>query len=154
MCGSNEAQIGVSRHLKLPNYVKTPILKIAAAGTHCLLIDANHNVWIWGYGLLGKGPKCDESMLPIMIPQTLFGRYEEIPHTLKKKAISVDCGLYSSSVTFDDGSFYMWGKNKYGNLGTGDDLDAYIPLRVNIPARVKKVDMGADQTFAICKTNL
>ena len=55
MTGSNEPQIGVSKHLKLPSHVKKPILSIAASGTHCLVIDADKKVWCWGYGLLGKG---------------------------------------------------------------------------------------------------
>ena len=55
MSGSNEAQIGVSTRLKIPSYIKKPVLKIAAAGTHCMLIDSDKKVWVWGYGLLGKG---------------------------------------------------------------------------------------------------
>lgn len=55
MTGSNEPQIGVSKHLKLPNYIKRPITSIAASGTHCLIIDADKKVWSWGYGILGKG---------------------------------------------------------------------------------------------------
>lgn len=52
---SETPQIGVATRLRLPNYIKKPILKIAAAGTHCMLIDSDKKVWVWGYGLLGKG---------------------------------------------------------------------------------------------------
>lgn len=154
MCGTNEPQIGVSRHLKIPSYVKAPILKVAASGTHCLIIDSDHNVWTWGYGLLGKGPKCDELAEPSIIPKTLFGCYPEIEHSMNRKASSVHCGLNSSAVLYDDGMLYMWGHNKYGNLGIGEKIDTYFPLRVNLPARVKKIDCGPDQTFAICNTNI
>lgn len=59
-CSSTDmAQVGVSRHLKLPDKVHRPILSVAASGTHCLAIDANYRVWTWGYGLLGLGPKTD-----------------------------------------------------------------------------------------------
>ena len=154
MSGSTEPQIGVPMHLKMPAYVKTPILKVAASGTHCLILDGDNNVWVWGFGLLGKGPKHSESALPTQIPNTLFGVYPEIEHSANKRAISVQCGLNCSAVSFDDGSLYMWGRNKYGNLGTGESADAYMPLRVNLAANIKALDCGPDQTFAICNTNI
>lgn len=154
MSGSIEPQIGVAKHLKLPRYIKTPVLSIAASGTHCMLIDSDKKVWVWGYGLLGKGPKCNELSEPTQIPDTLFGRYTEISHSLTRFPLSVNCGLNSSAVTLDDGTLYMWGKNKYGNLGTGDELDYYLPIRVNIPAYVKKLDCGPDHTLSLCKTNI
>ncbi len=55
MSGSKEPQIGIACRLKLPSYIKKPVQKIAAAGTHCMLIDSDKKVWVWGYGLLGKG---------------------------------------------------------------------------------------------------
>lgn len=155
MSGTDEPQIGVSRHLKMPSYVKTPILDVAASGTKCILIDAEHNVWVWGYGLLGKGPKCEESSVPTQISNTLFGAYKEIESTLSKRAVSVHCGLYSSAVLLNDGNLFMWGRNKYGNIGIGEKMEAvHMPLRINLPGRVKTLDCGPDQTFAICKINL
>ena len=112
MSGSSEPQIGVPMHLKIPSYVKKPIKSIAASGTHCLIIDGDDNVWVWGFGLLGKGPNCEELKLPSQIPNTLFGLYPEIEHSFKKKPISVNCGLNCSAVLFSDGGLYMWGRNK------------------------------------------
>ena len=112
MSGSNEPQIGIPMNLKVPNYVKMPIKSIAASGTHCLILDGDLNVWVWGFGLLGKGPKCEELALPSQIPNTLFGVYPEIEHSLKKRPVSVSCGLNCSAVVFSDGSLYMWGRNK------------------------------------------
>lgn len=152
LSGSNDPQIGVPRHLKMPEYIQMPIKQIAASGTHCLIIDDASKVWVWGFGLLGKGPKHDEIAEPSQIPDTLFGKYPEIKHSMDRHAKSVSCGLYSSSVLMNDGALYMWGKNEYGNLGVGDDKDVFFPFRVNMPASVKKIDCGADHTVAICKT--
>ena len=151
MCGSKEPQIGIPRHLKLPAYIKLPIVSVAAAGTHCLLLDSNNQVWTWGYGLLGRGPKCEESIEPLMVPETLFGRYKDLEHSTKRRIMSINCGLNCSAVLLDDGSLYMWGKNKYGSLGIGEKKDAYFPLRVSVPASVQSIDCGPDQTFTICK---
>lgn len=147
-------QIGLPRHLKLPNSVKRPIMNAAASGTHCLVIDADHRVWVWGYGLLGRGPKCVQLTQPEFIPPALLGIYEEIEQTLDKQAVKVYCGLNSSAVLLNDGNLFMWGKNKHGSLGLGDKSDVYMPLRVNIPARVVDLDCGPDQTFAIGRTNI
>lgn len=38
-----------------------------------LLLD-DGNVFVWGYGILGKGPTFLESAVPEMIPPTLFGQ--------------------------------------------------------------------------------
>jgi len=154
MTGSNEPQIGEPRLLRLPELVKRPVMSVAASGTHCLLVDADRKVWTWGFGLLGKGPKCEERGVPEQIPDTFFGRYEEIEHSLERRVVGVRCGLNSSGVMLDDGTLFVWGRNGYGNLGTGDGKDAMFPLRVNIPARVRKVDIGPDQTLAVCKTYL
>jgi RCC1-like G exchanging factor-like protein len=154
MSGSNEPQIGVPMHLKIPNFVKMPIKSIAASGTHCLILDGDYNVWVWGFGLLGKGPKCEELKLPSQIPNTIFGLYPEIEHSLKKRPVIVNCGLNCSAVSFDDGSLYMWGKNKYGNLGNGDKVDSFMPIRVNLASSIRHFDCGPDQTFAICNTKL
>lgn len=147
-------QIGVARHIKLPANVKRPLVSVAASGTHCMVIDADHRVWVWGHGLLGRGPKCDLLTRPEPIPDTLFGVYAEIEHTLAKKPTRVVCGLNSSGVLLNDGNLFMWGRNKYGNLGLGERVhSSYMPLRVNIPARVYDLDCGPDQTLAICRTN-
>lgn len=154
MSGLREPQIGVPRLLKLPDSIKKPIVSIAASGTHCMLIDGDKKVWVWGFGLLGKGPKLDEIEIPEQIPDTLFGRYPEIEHSLDRRPVRVHCGLNSSGVILDDGTLYVWGRNSYGNLATGDDKDALFPLRVNIAADVRKLDLGPDQTMVICKTYL
>lgn len=158
MIGADETttttQIGVARHLNLPAHVRRPVLSVAASGTHALVVDAEHTVWTWGYGMLGCGPRVEQSAAPLRLSSALFGIYDEIANTLDKRAVRVYCGLNSSGVVLNDGSLFMWGKNRYGNLGLGEKHDAFMPLRVNIPARVCDLDCGPDQTFAICRTNL
>lgn len=47
-------------------------------------------VFVWGYGILGKGPKLSESSTPEMIPPTLFGRSEFNPSAAVSR---IKCGL-------------------------------------------------------------
>jgi len=47
-------------------------------------------VFVWGYGILGKGPDLAESIIPEMIPPVLFGRTEFRPSVA---VTTVRCGL-------------------------------------------------------------
>jgi alpha-tubulin suppressor-like RCC1 family protein len=152
MSGVHDPQIGISKHIKLPSYVKTPILDVAASGTHCMVLDSNRRVWVWGYGLLGRGPVCEQTQEPLEIPQQLLGKYEELKDTLKRNVEFIHCGLNCSAIIMNDGSLYMWGKNNYGIAASGNLDDIYFPLRVNIPAQVLKIDFGVDQAFSVCKS--
>ncbi len=151
MTGITEPQIGVARSLRLPSYVKMPIRDIACSGTNCMVLDGDNRVWVWGFGLLGRGPVCEESKEPLEIPEKLLGKYEELPHTLNRHVSFIHCGLNCSAIVMDDGSLYMWGKNNYGTIASGNLDDVFFPLRVNIPAQVREIDFGADQAFSICR---
>ena len=48
-------------------------------------------VFVWGYGLLGNGPKGTFSEQPVLLKPPLFGRNELQPNTT---VIDVQCGLY------------------------------------------------------------
>lgn len=47
-------------------------------------------VFVWGFGILGKGPKLSESAVPERVPATFFGRSEFNPSV---KVSSIRCGL-------------------------------------------------------------
>lgn len=48
------------------------------------------HVFVWGYGILGKGPNLVETALPEMIPPTLFGLTELNPEV---RVSRIRCGL-------------------------------------------------------------
>ena len=47
-------------------------------------------VFVWGYGILGKGPELQHSDVPTMIAEPLFGRNEVQPDT---RVVDLECGL-------------------------------------------------------------
>jgi hypothetical protein len=47
-------------------------------------------VFVWGYGILGKGPNLSESQTPELVPPTLFGRSEFNPAVTVSR---IHCGL-------------------------------------------------------------
>jgi hypothetical protein len=56
----------------------------------CLLLDQGQ-VFVWGYGMLGKGPQLEQSSLPTPIPETLFGRNEFTSNTTVE---NLKAGMY------------------------------------------------------------
>ena len=54
-------------------------------------------VWVWGYGFLGKGPKLTDTAIPECIDMNLFGRAPGKADVAVKK---VWCGLhYFAAIT-------------------------------------------------------
>ena len=47
-------------------------------------------MYVWGYGLLGKGPRLESSRSPSLLPMPLFGRSEFSPDT---RVVDIECGL-------------------------------------------------------------
>jgi len=111
-------------------------------------LDAGQ-VFVWGYGILGKGPIVEHSAQPTEIPHSLFGRNEFNPHT---KVVSIHSGLSQFAAISDTGDLYMWGRNRYGSLGLGHLKDQFFPIKVCIPGYLKTVSIGVDHCVAISKS--
>lgn len=108
----------------------------------------NGDVFIWGYGILGLGPKEDHSKEPKQIPATLFGRNEINPNC---KVTSISSGITHVGAVNDQNDLFMWGKNKFGCLGFGNTKDQFFPLKVGVSGSVVKLSCGVDHTLALCK---
>lgn len=68
-------------------------------------------------------------MDPQQIPEALFGRNQ---FNTDVTVESIYCGIGTLGAVTNKGDLYMWGKNKYGQLGLGMHKDQYFPLRVSI----------------------
>lgn len=92
-----------------------------------MFVSERGQVFTWGYGLLGAGPKAQESKVPIHIPDVLFGKNDFQPNST---VIDVKCGLFYAAAVTNLGDLYIWGRNKSGCLGLGGELDQFFPLKV------------------------
>ncbi|XP_043239071.1 RCC1-like G exchanging factor-like protein isoform X1 [Amphibalanus amphitrite] len=142
---TEEQQLNVPRRLPLG---VGRVTDVASAGTMCAVLNDRGEVYVWGYGMLGKGPELDVSKEPSLIPPTLLGRNDFSPDNTP---VSVVSGLYHLSVTTSGGDLFTWGHNRHGALGLGHTEDRLFPLRVSIPARVTKVACGVDHMAALCR---
>ena len=57
---------------------------------HFYPLSEDGDVYVWGYGILGKGPNVDQSERPTLIPPALFGRNEFNPEVRIK---DIKCGI-------------------------------------------------------------
>ena len=94
---------------------------------YCFEIPDDGQVFVWGYGILGKGPKVDQSLEPTEIPPTLFGRNEFNTET---KVTSIFGGLSQFAAITNTGDLYIWGRNRFGSLGLGHLENQFFPIKV------------------------
>jgi alpha-tubulin suppressor-like RCC1 family protein len=94
-----------------------------SAGSHttCAVLD-DGSVKCWGsndYGQLGDGTTTDR-LSPVATSSLGTGR----------TAISVTAGGVSTCAILDDGSVKCWGRNNYGQVGNGQEIDTDTPVGV------------------------
>lgn len=146
---SEATQINSPRRLPLNGCGK--VVQAACGGTQVAVLNDEGEVFVWGYGILGKGPKLSESSTPEMIPSTLFGRSEFNPSVAVTR---IRCGLNHFAAVTDRGELFVWGKNVRGCLGIGKKDDQYFPWRVTVPGQVVDVACGVDHMVALAKSLL
>lgn len=100
-------------------------------------------LYLWGanfYGQLGNATTANQTE-PVKVLEGI-----------KVKEIELSGGSNAggqSAAIAEDGSLYLWGKNTYGQLGTGDTDNRTVPFRLDLPGKVKAVRLGEDNTAAI-----
>ena len=143
---TSEQQVNVPTHLPLPDVGR--VVDIASGGTVCLVVNTEGQVWVWGYGLLGKGPKLESSKIPTRIPDPIFGNNM---FGNESKVEKVFAGLGTQAAVTNYGDMFIWGKNRQGCLGLHTDEDRYFPMKVPIGGRVTHVSLGCDHSAAVVK---
>ncbi|XP_017315585.1 RCC1-like G exchanging factor-like protein isoform X1 [Ictalurus punctatus] len=140
-------QISAPRLLPLKGVGK--VMQAACGGTQVAILNEDGEVFVWGYGILGKGPNLAESEIPEKVPAALFGKSEFNPTV---KVSHIRCGLSHFAAITDRGELFVWGKNVRGCLGIGKRDDQYFPWRVTVPGHVVDVACGVDHMVALVKS--
>ncbi|XP_060768745.1 RCC1-like G exchanging factor-like protein [Neoarius graeffei] len=141
------AQISSPRLLPLKGVGR--VTQAACGGTQVAVLNEDGEVFVWGYGILGKGPNLAESEIPEKVPATLFGKSEFNPTV---KVSQIRCGLSHFAAITDRGELFVWGKNVRGCLGIGKRDDQYFPWRVTVPGHMVDVACGVDHMVALVKS--
>uniref|UniRef100_A0A3P9LZP7 RCC1 like n=1 Tax=Oryzias latipes TaxID=8090 RepID=A0A3P9LZP7_ORYLA len=146
---TESTQMNSPRHLPLKGC--GTVVQAACGGTQVAVLNEKGEVFVWGYGILGKGPNLSESSTPELIPPTLFGRSEFSPSAAVSR---IRCGLGHFAAVTEGGELFVWGKNIRGCLGIGKRDDQFFPWRVTVPGRVVDVACGVDHMVALTKSIL
>jgi|YNPMSStandDraft_1061717.scaffolds.fasta_scaffold00693_1 alpha-tubulin suppressor-like RCC1 family protein len=130
----------------------TNVVKIAAGRFFSLAVKNDGTIWTWGqnlYGQLGNGTTTD-SKIPVQVQGV----------TAMLPAI-VAAGAFHCLVVANDGNVWSWGRNTYGNLGDGTEINRYTPVQVQNINNVTELAAGTnfslllknDGTFWGCGRN-
>ncbi|XP_036136438.1 RCC1-like G exchanging factor-like protein isoform X5 [Molossus molossus] len=144
---TDSTQVNVPRCLPFSGVGK--VKQAACGGTGCAVLNGEGHVFVWGYGILGKGPNLLETALPEMIPPTLFGLMEFNPEVQVSR---IRCGLSHFAALTNKGELFVWGKNIRGCLGIGRLEDQYFPWRVTMPGEPLDVACGVDHMVTLAKS--
>eukprot|EP00252_Welwitschia_mirabilis_P003499 TRINITY_DN13557_c0_g1_i1.p1 TRINITY_DN13557_c0_g1~~TRINITY_DN13557_c0_g1_i1.p1 ORF type:complete len:436 (+),score=82.89 TRINITY_DN13557_c0_g1_i1:975-2282(+) len=122
----------------------TRIIQISGGWRHTMALDAEGNLYGWGwnkFGQLGVGDNIDHcSPERVKIPDN-------------EKVVQVSCGWRHSAAITDKSNLFSWGRGTSGQLGHGDILDRNMPTLVealstdgsagvNIPSSSDKTQIG------------
>lgn len=112
--------------------------KIAAGGTHSLMICKDSTVWSTGsneFGQLGNSD-FESSTTPIQVQNI-------------DSCIQLAAGWYHSLALKEDGTVWSWGDNEFGQLGDSTLTDRYQPIQVQNLENVIQISAGQFHSAAL-----
>ncbi|MBI5057601.1 MAG: M6 family metalloprotease domain-containing protein [Nitrospirae bacterium] len=119
---------------------------ISAGGSHTIALKSNGTLWSWGgneFGELGVnvigGPQLCNTHACSVIPLQIGGNW-----------LSVSADGYSSLAIKSDGTLWVWGYGRVGQLGNGtSNTDSFIPLKVGTDNDWVSASTGAGHIIAL-----
>ena len=118
--------------------------QIRAGGQHTLALRSDGTLYTWGrnnVGQLGDSTTVDKNIPTYIAPTSLYWK-------------SISAGE-SHSVAIDDlNSVYIWGNNKYGQLGLNDTLNRSAPTQIaSFATTTVDASAGGNHTGLIATSN-
>ncbi|CAH8439989.1 unnamed protein product [Schistosoma bovis] len=148
--------VPVESNLSSDNVHVGEIQSIACAGSMCCIVNKIGQVFVWGFGCIGLGPKVTCSPRPTLIPPGLF-----IPAIVNSESCInyVAAGLHHFIAQSNDGLLWAWGAPRGGlyclGLGkqiTSNSVNQTYPVPLLLPIKSKDVVCGVDHTVVIGKS--
>jgi len=120
------------------------IKKIVGGAGHTLILDANGHVYSCGLNNKGQAGNNDVEQGNVLTFQKICALEHEV-------VIDVCCGWDSSAAITKNGELYVWGSNRYGQLGLDPSVFPSIPYpyRISMDEKIKNVSMGLRHTAVV-----
>ena len=148
--------IALPRQLLLPTAIKS-----VSCGASCTiaLTSIPNKMYVWGSNMYGELGLAVRAELPA-------GRFADPGHYIDQNSpqelilcgsiISVSCGDYHTVALVKNSDhsnkIFVWGQNKYGQLGLGDRKNRCVPCELNLSQTIVSVSC-ADHTIALTNSN-
>ncbi|KAJ9169888.1 hypothetical protein P3X46_018035 [Hevea brasiliensis] len=122
------------------------IVGVSAGHYHSLAVTSQGELWAWGRNheaQLGRG---------LLASRDTWNEPKRVEGLNQVQVLSASASGVVSAAIGDDGSLWVWGKSKRGQLGLGKGItEALVPARVEALAREKiaKVSLGWGHTLAL-----
>ncbi|XP_057972443.1 ultraviolet-B receptor UVR8 isoform X2 [Malania oleifera] len=115
---------------------------VACGWRHTISVSSSGSLYTFGwsrYGQLGHGDFNDH-----LIPQKLKALHEHF-------ITQISGGWRHTMAVTSDGKLYGWGWNKFGQVGSGDNVDHCSPVQIKFPdeQKVVQVSCGWRHTLAL-----
>ena len=140
---NGQGQLGDETYLSRTSPIQvsglTDIIDIAGGGYHALALKEDGSVWCWGRnieGQLGDGNTASAQKTPVQV----FGL---------NNVTSISGGNYHTVALKDNGTVWIWGRNKEGQLGDGTTTNRTIPIQVSELLNVMEIACGEQHTIAL-----
>lgn len=120
------------------------IRKIVGGAGHTLILDTDGRVYSCGLNNKGQAGNTD-------IKQRNILKFQKICALEHEVVIDICCGWDSSAAVTIEGELYVWGSNRYGQLGLDPSVFPSLPhpYKVSISERIKNVSMGLRHTAVV-----
>lgn len=138
---------GTSENSSIPVKIMDNVSSVSCGGMYSdkggytAAIKTDGTLWMWGYngkGQLGTGTR-ESSSVPVKVMDNV---------------VSVSCsgGLYSdnghTAAVKRDGTVWIWGANRYGQLGNGTNSNSNSPIQVSgLTAALPKMTTDTDPKY-------
>ncbi|GJP44501.1 hypothetical protein CLOM_g3896 [Closterium sp. NIES-68] len=109
---------------------------VACGGRHSLVLAEDGSLFSFGwgqYGQCGHGTSDDclsPTLLSALTGLTVLPTLLDCPSLDTRAVKAISCGARHSAAVTTDGTLFVWGSNKFGQLGIGHKDDAYSPQMV------------------------
>jgi len=112
---------------------------ISVKGYYSTALKSDGTLWTWGrnnYGQLGNGNTGTNINTPTQVGSATNWS-------------SVSAGSYHVTALKSDGTLWTWGRNIFGELGNGTNIDTNTPTQVGSATNWSSVAVGAFHTVAL-----
>ena len=129
--------------VKLPEHSRAPSIMVAAGASHCLCVSSSGKLYGWGRNAEGQLGRPDPSTL--FTPKYIHLEAEGVG------SVFIAAGGHSSAIVATDGSLFVCGSNRHGQLGMGSVNCVWSVSRVRGLMPVKVASCSETKTFVLCR---